>query len=550
MAASTDLKRLRSASLCKADGRISRNKIYFTSSLLLLSLFVWFYFPYKASIPRFTGGRDDFRPLSDAPFAKTIDLPIDHFNQSDTRTFTNRYWMNDTYYRRGGPVFFFDGGEAGLNDRGAAQMLGGDVVFAPLELARKYHGVAIIWEHRFFGGSMPFPSNQTTGIANAGYNAYKFLNNEQALEDAAYFAQHFRPIGHEKDDMSSNSTPWIAIGGSYAGIRAAMLRSRNPEIFFASWPSSAPVQTQVENSEYYNTIVETISKNCSTDMHAAITYADEILFRGTEDEIALLKRALFLTNNASVGSFCDYLETWNPNNAPEFSFKSPLSILADNSFDAKPTTDGVKAKHGPKSAFYAFISATIQVSKTLPGSPSRQIGSISDRVSWTWMLCNQFGQFPVSQYPSPTSIISRYNNITSFLENFCHGTFPYTPDQPKVLEILRYRGWNMRPSNVMFTNGEIDPWRALSIQSSKNIHPNAPDRKTTQVVPACNSPPPRNEVFGLVHKDSVHVGDLRKRREDPPGPVDKGFELFSRALDVWLPCFHREKARETSSNEP
>lgn len=107
----------------------------------------------------------------------------------DTRTFANRYWMNDIFYQPGGPVFLYDGGEAGLNDHAVAQMFGGDMVFAPLELARKYHGTAIIWEHRFFGGSMPFEPNHTSGYVNGGYDAYKYLTNEQALEDVVVFTR-------------------------------------------------------------------------------------------------------------------------------------------------------------------------------------------------------------------------------------------------------------------------------------------------------------------------------------------------------------------------
>ena len=40
----------------------------------------------------------------------SLDVPIDHFNVSDERTFRNHYWLNDTFYQRGGPVFFFDTG--------------------------------------------------------------------------------------------------------------------------------------------------------------------------------------------------------------------------------------------------------------------------------------------------------------------------------------------------------------------------------------------------------------------------------------------------------
>lgn len=47
---------------------------------------------------------------SDYP-ALTLDIPIDHYNDSDTRTYSNRFWINATYYKPGGPVIYFDAGE-------------------------------------------------------------------------------------------------------------------------------------------------------------------------------------------------------------------------------------------------------------------------------------------------------------------------------------------------------------------------------------------------------------------------------------------------------
>jgi hypothetical protein len=134
---------------------------------------------------------------SSGPANGTIDMPIDHFNSQDARTFKNHYWMSDTFYERGAPVFFYDAGEAGVPYSAATQMLNsGLVVFTPMELAKRYHGIAIVWEHRFYGQSIPFESGSTTGLAIDGYDAYKYLNNEQALQDAVYFATHFQPPGH------------------------------------------------------------------------------------------------------------------------------------------------------------------------------------------------------------------------------------------------------------------------------------------------------------------------------------------------------------------
>jgi len=36
--------------------------------------------------------------------AHTVDLPLDHFGNSNA-TISNRYWVNDEFYKDGGPVF-------------------------------------------------------------------------------------------------------------------------------------------------------------------------------------------------------------------------------------------------------------------------------------------------------------------------------------------------------------------------------------------------------------------------------------------------------------
>lgn len=96
----------------------------------------------------------------------------------------------------------------------------------------------------------------------------------------------------------------------------------------------------------------------------------------------------------------------------------------------------------------------------------------------------------------------------------------------------------MKPSNVMFTNGELDPWRTEGLQADTRINPEALNRKTTTVVPKCNEPPPGNDVFGIVYPGQVHVSDLsRKARNATDSPVNIGLALFGKALDAWLPCF-------------
>ena len=518
------------------------------------------------------------------PIGETIIIPLDHFNSSDLRTFQNHYWMNDAFYERGGPIFFYDAGEAGLSDRGAKLALGDpDVRFAPVELAKKYHGIAIMWEHRFYGDSMPFSVSNLSGAALDGPEAYKYLTNEQALEDAVYFAKNFNPPGYnvfEMEAMRADRRPWVWIGGSYPGVRAAMIRVRNPDIFFASWASSAPVQAQIENSVYFNVVQQSMPRNCSADVHAAITYADEILVGGTKEEVELVKKAIWLANSAipwnisfaeipselslwnvsqilsypfqssprhfqsfgyerSLGGFCNDIDTWN---STPFTGTSNLSFLITNDLSHYPTSSVSAASTASKHTFYAYLQALVQKSISDFRGNLNQPFSRADSVSWRWQLCSQDAKFQVSQYPSPHNIISRFNNVSNHLEWFCRGIFPYTPAMPDVDAILKYGGWKMRPSNVMFTNGELDPWRALGVQSDRQINPDALERKSTQTVPKCGEPPEGDEVFGAVWEGEVHVRDLRTGKESFEGsPVERGLELFGKALDQWLPCFGKDE---------
>ena len=154
--------------------------------------------------------------------ASRIEIPIDHYNASDTRTYSNRYWINSKYYRLGGPVFYFDGGEQNAHPLVPYFLYEAAGPSSVMTLARRFNGLAVIFEHRFYGdpkyGSFPFPM-KANGLAEGGYSAYKYLTTEQALQDPVYFAHNFEPPGLEKywSLLKPEYTPWIWLGGSYPG---------------------------------------------------------------------------------------------------------------------------------------------------------------------------------------------------------------------------------------------------------------------------------------------------------------------------------------------
>jgi hypothetical protein len=108
----------------------------------------------------------------------------------------------------------------------------------------------ILWEHRYYGESLPTPKTSLQTVDDYA-NYYQYLTVEQALEDVAVFAKNFSLPTHPGKDFRPNSTPWIFVGGSYPGVRAAWMRLRNPEVIYASLSSSGPVELQEDFWQYY-----------------------------------------------------------------------------------------------------------------------------------------------------------------------------------------------------------------------------------------------------------------------------------------------------------
>lgn len=526
---------------------------------------------------------------SDYP-AYTISIPIDHYNKSDTRTYLNRYWINTTYYKPGGPVFYFDSGEQNAHPLVPYFLAEAAGPSSVMTLARRFNGMAIIFEHRFYGdlteGSFPFKMNTTSGMAEAGYAAYKYLNTEQALQDPVFLANNFEPPGMEKywSLLSPKHTPWIWLGGSYPGIRGAQMRIRNPETFYATWASSAPTQAAVDMWTYYAQAERSMTRNCSADYTAITNWVDATLTNGTDEAISTLKRDLYtailsrpggqappminltlalalepsdvasylLTPfsfyqyygfERSVLPFCNILETRNRTDILTTDNGGTAPALAPES--------GLALMYNVSVAWSSFLIALAEIDyDEIPYTDD----PIQD-ASWMWQYCSEYGYFQRGNPENPHTIQSRFTSLALFQKQ-CNDTFPEgLPPSPNISASNKYGGWNINPSNTMFSSGEFDPWRSLS-PASIDVEIGAPGRVTTQNIPSCNTAPPPEEVFGIVYRDMVHVsdmrallntGDARHQNFSTVGfsspistePFYAGTGLFGMALEGWLGCFGR-----------
>ncbi|KAK2071267.1 hypothetical protein P8C59_005704 [Phyllachora maydis] len=268
-------------------------------------------------------GRDTTPPYVLVP-QYTASLPVDHFDPADTRTYDNRFFVNDTYYEPGGPVVFCDFGEQAASVDSTSQALGewNGTTSAVMELAKSLHGVVVGWEHRFYGESLPVPlrtAGQQNGLPVTGPAGYRYLTVEQALEDVVYFATHL--FNRTQLSNANNTvlggvgatarldpyhTPWIWVGAGYSGNRGAWSRLRNPDVMYAVWASSAPVHLAPDASAYFDLISRTMPKNCSADMRAVAKHVDAVLSGADAKAVLHLQVATLLTMMTATSTDAEF----------------------------------------------------------------------------------------------------------------------------------------------------------------------------------------------------------------------------------------------------
>lgn len=520
---------------------------------------------------------------SDYPPSWTT-LPVDHFNRSDTRTFQNRYWLNSTFYEPGGPVFWFDSGEQ--NAQPLVPYFLNEVAgpSAVMTLARRFNGLALLVEHRYYGGanegSYPYAINGSTGKL-LDPTGYRYLNTEQALEDTVYIANHLEPPAGINASLAPDITPWVWLSGSYPGIRGAQLRIRNPETFFATWASSAPTEAAVDMFTYYAQAERSMTRNCSADFTAVTRYVDNVLANGTIQQTRDLKRELLTAvqasptsltpvvsdedvnelDNPSVGSllltplnfyqyygfqrsvlpFCDILETQNRTNLSTTDNGGLSKAIAPAS--------GLALEFNVSTAWSAFRVALVEINYDEIDSPAPP--DPVQGYSWMYQYCSEYGFYQRGNPKNLHTIESQFISLEYFQAS-CNETYPgLLSPSPNVAEPNKYGGWLMQPSNTMFSYGEYDPWRAYSPASTEE---GSPGRKTTQVIPECHQSPGGDDIFGIIYDGMVHVSDMRALLNESDifhqnfstvgfsspistEPFFAGTALFERALEKWLPCF-------------
>ena len=225
-------------------------------------------------------------------------MPVDHFPDEvkyephTDRTYQNRYWFDDTYYKPGGPVIVLQSGETnGLNRLVYIQK--GILAI----LAKATGGMSVVLEHRYYGYSFPTRYLTTKDM--------RFLTTEQALADEAYFAQNVKFPGYEDQDLTSSAVPWISYGGSYAGAFSAFLRVKYPNVFWGAISSSGVTKAIYDYWAYYEPPAHYGPQFCIATQKMFTHMVDNILI-GQADNTELVQKLKSLFGMPNVTHIPDF----------------------------------------------------------------------------------------------------------------------------------------------------------------------------------------------------------------------------------------------------
>jgi lysosomal Pro-X carboxypeptidase len=330
----------------------------------------------------------------------------------------------------------------------------------------------IFAEHRYFGKSLPFP-----GVEMPPPPQINYLQTDQALADYATL------INALKTELHADSSVVIGFGGSYGGMLCSWLRIKYPSALDGCIAGSAPIV----NFEYmeppfnYNAFAQTETYDASTAGGANDLCKENIRqawkdfdalstsSRGLDEINSAMKTCPPLRNVGDVQNFMAYAEASFGNMAmSSYPYPSAYLLLGGKGvlpaypmrvacgfMTANFTTplDRLVALRNAIGVFYNNTKDTMCLNmSSAVNHASQVVGYLWGYLSCTTMFmpAGQDGENDMF-YPSPW-------NTTQQID-ICRQQFPNIETRPDWVQIsYGGRGVAAWGSNIVFSNGRLDPW--------------------------------------------------------------------------------------------
>jgi hypothetical protein len=407
------------------------------------------------------------------PAPRYVEQPLDHFNASQTRTWQQAYYVNDTFWDGTGPVFVCVGGEGPPIDGSA--VVSSVHCNNAVEFLPEVKGLMFAVEHRYYGchnaSACPYTPSDPQPL--------KWLSSRQALADLANFHAHATAAY-----SLSSANKWVSFGGSYPGMLAGWFRVMYPDLVHASVSSSAPVIAKLEMKEYNDIAAHAYtlasvggSAACNAAIaegHATIgTMMNSSSGRAKLDTLFAAAKHLDLTTHDGQLQFAGNGVAYFPSQGNDPACQNEDCDIAKICATMNAGSDNVAslaavAKASPASAAALSSARPAERSASCDASP-RTRGAHEELDYWGWQTCTEFGFYQTCDLGS-NCFYTQGLNLLPDMDGFCASDYGisqaeiaasiaatnahYGADRPDLVH---------NATRVMYVNGDVDPWSGLSI---------------------------------------------------------------------------------------
>uniref|UniRef100_A0A8B9QPM8 Lysosomal Pro-X carboxypeptidase n=1 Tax=Anas platyrhynchos TaxID=8839 RepID=A0A8B9QPM8_ANAPL len=402
--------------------------------------------------------------------------------------FLQRYLIADQHWKKdNGPILFYTGNEGDItwfcNNTGFMW-----------DVAEELNAMLVFAEHRYYGESLPFGNESFSDSKHLNY-----LTSEQALADFAVLIEYLK-----ETIAGARYSPVIAIGGSYGGMLAAWFRMKYPHVVVGLCPNLAKSGTGCS---------ESIRNSWSAINHLSSTDSGLQWLSNTFHLCSPLKN---LQDASMLKSWLS--ETWVDLAMVDYPYKAdflqPLpawpvqevcKFLKDPSLSDKLLLQNV---YQAVNVYYNYSgeASCFDMSETA----TKNLGQLG----WYYQVCTEMVM------PMCTDGVNDMFEPQKWdfdaLSEECFRLWGVRPRPSWVLSM--YGGKNISShSNIIFSNGGLDPWSAGGV--TQNIS---------------------DSLVAIMIPDGAHHLDLRSRNPCDPKSVKQARVLEVHYLKQWIEKARRE----------
>ncbi|GAB6029846.1 Thymus-specific serine protease [Chamberlinius hualienensis] len=440
---------------------------------------------------------------------------LDHFNDAETRTWQQRYFVNDTFYVPGGPVFVMIGGEGPVSPIW-------NVEGAWIENAQQFQAICIQVEHRYYGESHP--------TADLSIDNLRYLSSEQALADLANFRTDI------EQQYNLQGAKWIFFGGSYSGSLAAWLRLKYPHLVDGAVATSGPLYAEINFIEYLGVVQKSlsdVSSTCNPAITNAVNQIDALLAQGQSGWSTLTSQfrlcsTLDGSNSLDVANFYSYLcgnfegvVQYNKDNrefqgskATNITIDTICGIMDDSSIGAEidryaAVNSLLLDAYDDVCLDYGYNDMITYLQGETWDSPGAQGGARQ----WIYQTCTEYGWYQSSDLEGqPFGAKFPIDFWVNQCADIYGAKFNATLLQKGVDQTnTDYGGYNISVTKVIFPNGSVDPWHALGVLQDIS-----------------------NEAKAVYIQGTAHCADMYPSSPNDPPQLVQARDTIRQEITTWL----------------